>query len=111
MSDGVRVALFFAALFAASAVNTAFLPLWFADRGLSAAAIGQILGFASLLRVMAGPSLGHTRRPDRPAATGDAGGGIAASRGSAAVSPAARFHAAAAGGSRAGHRGIRRSIR
>ena len=58
MSDGVRVALFFAALFAASAVNTAFLPLWFADRGLSAAAIGQILGFASLLRVMAGPSWG-----------------------------------------------------
>ena len=58
MSDGVRVALFFAALFAASAVNTAFLPLWFADRGLSAAAIGQILGFASLLRVFAGPSWG-----------------------------------------------------
>jgi hypothetical protein len=27
MSDGVRVALFFAALFAASAINTAFLPL------------------------------------------------------------------------------------
>ena len=58
MSDGVRVALFFAALFAASAVNTAFLPLWFSDRGLSAAAIGQILGFASLLRVFAGPSWG-----------------------------------------------------
>ena len=58
MSDGVRVALFFAALFAASAINTAFLPLWFADRGLSAAAIGQILGFASLLRVLAGPSWG-----------------------------------------------------
>ena len=58
MSDGVRVALFFAALFAASAVNTAFLPLWFSDRGLSAAAIGQILGFASLLRVLAGSSWG-----------------------------------------------------
>ena len=58
MSDGVRVALFFAALFAASAINTAFLPLWFADRGLSAAAIGQILGLASLLRVIAGPSWG-----------------------------------------------------
>ena len=58
MSDGVRVALFFAALFAAAAINTAFLPLWFADRGLSAAAIGQVLGFASLLRVLAGPSWG-----------------------------------------------------
>jgi len=58
VSDGVRVALFFAALFSAAAVNTAFLPLWFADRGLSATAIGQILGLASLLRVMAGPSWG-----------------------------------------------------
>jgi PPP family 3-phenylpropionic acid transporter len=58
MSDGVRVALFFAALFSASAINTAFLPLWFADRGLNATAIGQILGLASLLRVIAGPSWG-----------------------------------------------------
>ena len=58
MSDGVRVALFFAALFSAAAINTAFLPLWFADRGLSATAIGQVLGLASLLRVIAGPSWG-----------------------------------------------------
>ncbi len=58
MSAGVRVALFFAALFAAAAINTAFLPLWFADRGLSAIAIGQVLGVASLLRVFAGPSWG-----------------------------------------------------
>ncbi len=58
MTDGVRIALFFAALFSASAVNTAFLPLWFSDRGLSATAIGQILGIASLLRVLAGPGWG-----------------------------------------------------
>jgi MFS transporter, PPP family, 3-phenylpropionic acid transporter len=58
MSDGVRVALFFAALFAASAINTALLPLWFADRGLDAVAIGQVLGAAALLRVFAGPSWG-----------------------------------------------------
>src|ERR1700719_3776848 len=58
MSDGVRVALFFAALFSAAAINAAFLPLWFADRGLSAIAIGQVLGAAALLRVIAGPSLG-----------------------------------------------------
>ena len=38
--------------------QTAFLPLWFADRGLSAAAIGQVLGLASLLRVIAGPGWG-----------------------------------------------------
>ena len=34
------------------------MPLWFADRGLSAAAIGQVLGFASLFRVMSGPGWG-----------------------------------------------------
>ena len=58
MSAGFRVALFFAALFAAAAINTAFLPLWFADRGLTAVAIGQVLGAASLLRVFAGPGWG-----------------------------------------------------
>ena len=58
MSDGVRVALFFAALFSAAAISTAFLPLWFADRGLSAVAIGQVLGAAALLRVFAGPGWG-----------------------------------------------------
>src|ERR1700722_9228005 len=58
MSDGARVALFFGALFSAAAISTAFLPLWFADRGLSAVAIGQVLGAAALLRVIAGPSWG-----------------------------------------------------
>src|ERR1700726_232067 len=68
MSDGVRVALFFAALFSAAAISTAFLPLWFADRGLSAVAIGQVLGSAALLRVIAAPRWGRAadgigRRP------------------------------------------------
>jgi PPP family 3-phenylpropionic acid transporter len=58
VSAGFRVGSFFAALFAAGAGNTAFLPLWFADRGLTAVAIGQVLGAASLLRVFAGPSWG-----------------------------------------------------
>ena len=57
MSPGFFVALFLAAYFAANAMN-AFMPLWFADRGLSAAAIGQVLGAASLLRVLAGPAWG-----------------------------------------------------
>lgn len=57
-SPGARVALFFGALFIAAAVNSAFLPLWFADRGISPAAIGQILGAASLLRVLTGPVWG-----------------------------------------------------
>lgn len=57
MSAGTRVACFLAAYFAANAIN-AFMPLWFSDRGLSAAAIGQVLGAASLLRVLAGPGWG-----------------------------------------------------
>src|SRR5580658_8088758 len=58
LTPGTRVAVFFAALFIAAAVNTAFLPLWFADRGIGPGAIGQILGAASLLRVMTGPVWG-----------------------------------------------------
>jgi MFS transporter, PPP family, 3-phenylpropionic acid transporter len=57
MSAATRVAAFLGAYFAANAIN-AFMPLWFADRGLSAASIGQILGAASLLRVVAGPNWG-----------------------------------------------------
>ncbi len=57
MSPGTRVGLFLGAYFAANAVN-GFMPLWFADRGLSAASIGQILSVASLLRVLAGPQWG-----------------------------------------------------
>ena len=68
MSPGTRIALFFAAIFAAGAIGGAFLPLWFADRGLSPAAIGQILGIAALLRVVCGPGWGSAadrigRRP------------------------------------------------
>ena len=58
MSAAVRVAAFLGAYFAATAIN-AFMPLWFADRGLSASAIGQILGAAALLRVLAGPGWGN----------------------------------------------------
>ncbi len=57
MTPGFRVAQYMAAVFAVTAVG-AFMPLWFADRGLSAASIGQILGLASLFRVMSGPGWG-----------------------------------------------------
>jgi MFS family permease len=57
MTPGFRVGQFMAAVFAVTAAG-AFMPLWFADRGLSAAAIGQVLGFASLFRVMSGPGWG-----------------------------------------------------
>jgi MFS transporter, PPP family, 3-phenylpropionic acid transporter len=58
MSAATRVAAFLGAYFAANAFS-AFMPLWFADRGLSAAAIGQVLGAAALLRVLAGPGWGN----------------------------------------------------
>jgi PPP family 3-phenylpropionic acid transporter len=57
LTVSARVACFLAAYFAANAIN-AFMPLWFSDRGLSAAAIGQVLAAASLLRVLAGPGWG-----------------------------------------------------
>ena len=53
-SAAARVGGFLGAYFAANAI-TAFMPLWFADRGLSAAEIGQVLGAAALLRVWLGP--------------------------------------------------------
>jgi PPP family 3-phenylpropionic acid transporter len=57
MSVATRVAAFLGAYFVANAIN-AFMPLWFADRGLSASAIGQVLGASALLRVLAGPQWG-----------------------------------------------------
>jgi PPP family 3-phenylpropionic acid transporter len=58
MSAAARVAAFLGAYFATNAIN-AFMPLWFADRGMSAAGIGQVLAAAALLRVLAGPAWGN----------------------------------------------------
>ena len=77
MTPGTRVALFLASFFAANAVS-AYMPLWFSDRGLSAQAIGQVLGLASLFKVLAGPGWGTyadrigRRRPVMIAAAGTA---------------------------------------
>ena len=60
MSAGTRVALFFAAIFTAGAVSAGFLPLWFADRGMTPGEIGRIiLGIAALVRVFTGPAWGN----------------------------------------------------
>lgn len=53
------VAAFQAAIFMPAAVSTAFLPLWLADRGLDAAAIGQVLGIATFARLLATPGWGR----------------------------------------------------
>ncbi len=69
------VAAFLVAIFMPSGLTTAFLPLWLADRGLSAAAIGQLLGIATLARLLATPGWGRLadhlgRRPVLSAAAG-----------------------------------------
>ncbi len=58
MSAGLRMGLFTAAFFAAGGVATAFLPIWLNDRGISAAEIGEILGFGSILRLGTVPAWG-----------------------------------------------------
>ncbi len=57
LSVGMRVGLFVGAYFTAMGI-TGFMPLWYADRGLSPSDIGQILSAASFLRVLAGPQWG-----------------------------------------------------
>ena len=47
-----------AAFFGAGAVMSAYLPLWFADHGLTASEIGWVLGASSLLRVAGAPGGG-----------------------------------------------------
>jgi PPP family 3-phenylpropionic acid transporter len=59
LSAGARVGFFFATMFGTFAIQGAYLPLWFADRGLSSTGIGQVLGVASLFRVLCGPAWGQ----------------------------------------------------
>ena len=57
-SASLRVGAFMAALFGTFAIVGAFMPLFMADRGLSATQIGTVLGIASLVRIFTGPSWG-----------------------------------------------------
>ncbi len=86
LKDGLRVGLFLAAFFAAGAINTAYLPLWFADRGLSSAEIGQVLGLGFLLRMVTVPGWGWLADTLGGRAMLAAGAAVAAS--SAALLPA-----------------------
>jgi PPP family 3-phenylpropionic acid transporter len=58
MSPAVRVGAFLVAIFIPAGIMTAFLPLWLADRGLSAAEIGQVLGISTVTRIVAMPAWG-----------------------------------------------------
>ncbi len=57
-TDSRRVGAVLAATFGASAIGSAYLPLWFSDRGLTAAEIGTVLGAAALLRIAGVPGGG-----------------------------------------------------
>ncbi|MBV9749843.1 MAG: hypothetical protein JO157_13620, partial [Acetobacteraceae bacterium] len=66
-SAATRVGAFLGAYFAANAISP-FMPLWFADRGLTTAQIGEVLGLSALLRVAVVPlwgrgadAIGHRR--------------------------------------------------
>ena len=85
--DGLRVGLFLAAFFAAGAVTTAYLPVWFAGRGLNSAEIGQVLGLGFLLRVAVVPGWGWVA--DRVGGRAALFAGAAIAAGSAALLPAA----------------------
>jgi len=86
--DGLRVGLFLAAFFAAGAVSTAYLPIWFAGRGLSSAEIGQVLGLGFLLRVAVVPGWGWLADKIGGRTVLFAGAAVAA--GGAALLPAAQ---------------------
>lgn len=58
MTAGTRVGLFMGAYFCSMAL-TGFMPLFYADRGISPQEIGQILGTATFLRILAGPGWGN----------------------------------------------------
>ena len=58
MSPGLRVGLFLAPVFAASAMTTAFLPAYLSEAGLDAAAIGSLLAISTVLRMVAVPVWG-----------------------------------------------------
>ena len=59
----LRLAIFYAALFAALGVQVPFLPLWLAAKGLDASTIGMVLSVPMLMRLLAIPLA--TRIADR----------------------------------------------
>jgi len=62
-SFALRLAIFYAALFAALGVQVPFLPLWLAAKGLDTSTIGMVLSVPMLVRLLAIPLA--TRIADR----------------------------------------------
>ncbi len=57
MTLPVRLGLFYGAIFVGTGVSSPYLPVWFADRGLSGAQIGLILSLPMLARAFTAPLL------------------------------------------------------
>lgn len=55
MSLPVRMGLFYAALFIGTGASSPYMPVWFAERGLSGAQIGLILSLPMLARAFTAP--------------------------------------------------------
>jgi PPP family 3-phenylpropionic acid transporter len=55
MSLPVRLGLFYSAIFLGTGASSPYMPVWFADRGLSGAQIGLILSLPMLARVFTAP--------------------------------------------------------
>jgi PPP family 3-phenylpropionic acid transporter len=58
LPPGAPIAAFMAAIFMATGVSTAFLPLWLTEAGLSPRDIGEVLGLATFARLFAMPAWG-----------------------------------------------------
>lgn len=57
MSSAVRLGLTYSAIFVGTGAMAPYMPVWFADRGLSGAQIGMILALPMLARVVTAPAL------------------------------------------------------
>ena len=58
-SAAVRLAAFYAAIFAAVGIHIPFWPLWLKDRGLSPTQIGLLVAAGYLTKLVANPVVGH----------------------------------------------------
>lgn len=57
MSSAVRLGLCYSAIFVGTGAAAPYMPVWFADQGLSGAQIGLILSLPMLARVVTAPAL------------------------------------------------------
>ncbi|HEY9217674.1 MAG TPA: MFS transporter [Phenylobacterium sp.] len=57
MSSPVRLGLYYSAIFVGTGASAPYMPVWFADHGLSGAQIGLLLSLPMLARMVTAPAL------------------------------------------------------